>query len=330
MEIRLDKRAAQKKVKALVLSSKAEIETFREKLEKNFRTEFLPNRVERSEKSYFGVKCDVLSPEVFASNRIVVYIHGGSFVGGSRDSWRGFCSSFAHAVSSRVIVPEFRLAPLYQYPASIEDIECVMRGIISEANAATLNDEKGGFPEIILAADGSGASLAFAVLFRMDPEKRKNISKFIMFSPWLDLTYENSIFTDKKSKDKILFSKDIRYAAEQYTDSSNLSSVDVSPLMAKDNNFENFPEVFIQCGKNEILLSQGEQMDDLLTCHGIDCTLDIVPDMFYMFQMAGESLLESSFAVERAGNYVNKRADLTDRELKERESLIRENNITRE
>ena len=111
MEIRLDKKAAVKKIKSLVLSSKGDIEPFRVKLEKNFKTDFLPNRVERTEKSYFGVKCDILSPEVFASNRVVIYIHGGSFVGGSRESWRGFCSNFAHAVSSRVVVPEFRLAP---------------------------------------------------------------------------------------------------------------------------------------------------------------------------------------------------------------------------
>ena len=36
MEIRLDKKSALKKIKALVLSSKTEVETFRTKLEKNF------------------------------------------------------------------------------------------------------------------------------------------------------------------------------------------------------------------------------------------------------------------------------------------------------
>ncbi|MBQ0038984.1 MAG: alpha/beta hydrolase fold domain-containing protein [Treponema sp.] len=330
MEIRLDKKTAIKKIKSLVLSSKSEVEVFRTKLEKNFKTDFLPNRVERIEKSYFGVKCDLLVPEVLSSSRVVVYIHGGSFVGGSRDSWRSFCSSLAHAVSSKVIVPEFRLAPLYQYPAAIEDLECVLRGIMGEANAAAMSDENSAAPEIILAADGSGASLAYALIFRMTEEKRKSISKLILFSPWLDLSYDNPVFSIKKSKDKVLNSKDIRYAADQYTNSANLSLADVSPLRASEKDFVNFPDVFIQCGENEILMNQVENMNDLLTCYGIDCTLDVVPEMFYMFQMAGESLLESSFAIERAGKYVNKRADLTDKELKERERLMKENNIARE
>lgn len=330
MEVRLDKKSAIKKIKSLVLSAKTEVESFRIKLENNFKSEFLPNKVERTEKSYFGVKCDVLVPEVFASSRIVIYIHGGSFVGGSRESYRTFCSSIAHSVSSRVLVPEFRLAPLYQFPTSIEDIECVMRGIMIEANAAKLSDENALPPEIIIAADGSGASLAYSVLFRMKEEKRKLISKLILFSPWLDLSFDNPIYLEKKSKDKILNPKDIRYAVEFYTSSSNFADANVSPLKASAQDFENFPAVYIQCGENEITLSQAEEMNDLLTYHGIDCSLEVIPEMFYMFQMAGDTLLESSFAVERVGKYVNKRADLTDKELMERELLIKVNNITRE
>lgn len=330
MEIRLNRRSAIKKVKSLVLSSKADVEVFRAKLEKNFKTEFLPNKVERTEKSFSGIKCDVLVPEVCSSTRVVVYIHGGSFVGGSRESWRAFCSSFAHAVSSRVVVPEFRLAPSFQYPASIEDIESVAKGIIAEADAARLTDQDAPDPEVIFAADGSGASIAFAVLLRMEEEKRKNISKLILFSPWLDLSYDNAIYSEKKSKDKVLNPRDVRYAAELYTTASNLSNVCVSPLKASDNNFVNFPDVFIQCGQKEIMLSQAQQMNDLLTCHGIECTLDVVPEMFYMFQMAGDALYESSFALERAGKYVNGAAELSDKELSEREQLIKINNITRE
>ena len=117
MEIKVDRKAAVKKLKALVLSPKNEVEAFRSKLEKKFKADFIPNHVERTEKKIGGVKCDILVPEIFASNRIVIYVHGGSFVGGSRDSWRSFCSIFANAVSAKVVVPEFRLAPSYPFPS---------------------------------------------------------------------------------------------------------------------------------------------------------------------------------------------------------------------
>lgn len=330
MEIKVDKKAALKKVKALVLSAKEDVDSFRVRLEKNFKTDFLPNKVERTEKDYFGVKCDILVPELYASTRVIIYIHGGSFVGGSRESYRGFCSSIAYVMSARVILPEFRLAPSYQYPASIEDIECVVRGILAEANAAVLNDASITAPEIILAADGSGASLASAILFKMDEEKRKSISKLVLFSPWLDLSFDCPLFSEKKAKDKVISAKDIRSACEHYTYSSNFSNVLVSPLKASEKDLVNFPEVFIQCGENELLLQQSIQMKDLLGCHDIPCTLDVVPEMFYMFQMVGASLIESSYALEHAGTFVTKRAGMTKKEIAEREHLIKENNITRE
>ena len=132
MEIKVDRKAAVKKLKALVLSPKNEVEAFRSKLEKKFKADFIPNHVERTEKKIGGVKCDILVPEIFASNRIVIYVHGGSFVGGSRDSWRSFCSIFANAVSAKVVVPEFRLAPSYPFPSSIEDVEKVFSGILED------------------------------------------------------------------------------------------------------------------------------------------------------------------------------------------------------
>ena len=40
MEIKVDRKAAVKKLKALVLSPKNEVEAFRSKLEKKFKTDF--------------------------------------------------------------------------------------------------------------------------------------------------------------------------------------------------------------------------------------------------------------------------------------------------
>ena len=114
-----NRRAAIKRLKNLVFTPKSEIEQFRENIEKEFSSVFLPNRVEHTEKTINGVVCDVLTPEVYASDRVMVYIHGGSFIGGSRKSWRVFCASLAHASSTQIIVPEIRLAPQHPFPAAL-------------------------------------------------------------------------------------------------------------------------------------------------------------------------------------------------------------------
>lgn len=315
MEIKVDRKAAVKKLKALVLSPKNEVEAFRSKLEKKFKADFIPNRVERTEKKIGGVKCDILFPEIFASDRIVIYVHGGSFVGGSRDSWRSFCSIFANAVSAKVVVPEFRLAPSYPFPSSVEDVEKVFNEILDEGDSK----------EIILAADGSGTSIALGTMLRIEEKKRSSVSKIVLISPWLDFSTES--LSNKKLRDEVLGNEDLRHAADLYTYSSNLKNIQVSPLLASESDFSNFPEIYIQCGEKEILLDDAEAFAQKIIYSGGKCVLDIWPGMMFMFQMADEFLLESHEAVEKIGQYINKRSGLSESEIEERERLMRENNI---
>ena len=105
-----NRRAAIKKLKSFYLSPKMDINDFRAKINENFSEVFLPNNVELEEKVHRGTKYDILSPEMFASNRVLLYIHGGSFVGGSRASYRAFVSALANATASKAYLPEFRLA----------------------------------------------------------------------------------------------------------------------------------------------------------------------------------------------------------------------------
>ena len=103
-------------------------------MEETFKTVFLPNNVERSEYKYGNVDCDILAPEIYSSNRIMIYIHGGCFSGGSRKAYRAFCSSLATKCYCRVVIPEFRLSPAYPCPAAIEDVQAVFRSQIGRAH----------------------------------------------------------------------------------------------------------------------------------------------------------------------------------------------------
>lgn len=303
-----------RKLRTLILSSRGNVESFREKLEKTLACEFLPNRVECSDETFASVKCAVLSPEAFSSDRITVYVHGGSFVGGSIEGYRGFCSSLAHALSSKLVLPDFRLAPSHPYPASAED------------TGAVLNAFRAPPPrEVLLCADGSGASIALSYVFSLPPAERSFISKIILFSPWLDLASDS--FPKKHMKDEVLSSDDIFHAADLYTYSSNLKNVNISPLRAQAEDLASFPEVYIQMGGKELLLYQSVKFKEKLEAAGVRVTLDAVPGMMFMFQMADEYLEEPHLALERIGSYVNKKPDISLQEKLEMDRLIKQNHI---
>lgn len=308
MSVENNRKAAIKKLKLLTYNSKSNLESFREKLDDAYQTSILPNNVEVSEYKYGNVNCDILVPEIYSSNRIMIYIHGGCFSGGSKKAWRSFCSSLATKCYCRVVIPDFRLSPAFPYPAAIEDIQGVFRSVFTEEQiSASLNndkDTKNSLPEIILAADSSGASIACALLFNLRERYKSCIKHFILFSPWLDLSENSRLMTQKKLSDEVLNLDIIKKSISDYTFSSNTNIPFVSPLLADAEMLKGFPPTFIQMGEKEILLEDAKTFTQKLTKLGNTCELEIWPKMMFMFQMADEYLYESHLALDKIGKIV--------------------------
>lgn len=296
-----NRKAALKKLRLLSYSSKLNINSFRKKIEEAFYCPILPNHVERQEHNYGGVTCDVLSPELYSSRRVLFYIHGGSFVGGSRASYRSFCSILANRTFSRVVVPEYRLSPTYAFPAAIEDIQSVFRSLFTEEQIArsldSSVDENGNrqevLPEFIIAADGAGASIAMALLLNLRERYRNCIKKVVLLSPWLDLSPGAALFAQKKAQDEVISKDVLKQSAEVYTYASNLENPLVSPMLANPGQLTGFPSTYIQVGEKEILVDDAKKFDSILKGCGVDSSVEVFPGMMHLFQLA-EGFLESS------------------------------------
>lgn len=287
-----NRKAAIKRLKNLVFTQKSEIKKFRKNIDEEFSTLFLPNRVELEEATYNGVVCDVLVPDVVASNRVIVYVHGGSFIGGSRKAWRGFCASLAHASSCKVILPEIRLAPEYPFPAALDDMKLVIKALYTED------------PNIILAGDASGASIALSVVLSLKEVARNKICGLLLFSPWLDFSDEAPIYHQKKLHDELLNPDSMRRTGNMYTYSSNLSNPHVSPQFMQPSMLEGFPHIYIQMGEKEIIINETKSFCMLLRSAHIPYTLDVWQDMMHMFQFADEFLEESHLAIDKVGKFI--------------------------
>lgn len=311
------RKAAVKKLRNLFFYLKSTVKDFRSKMEDTFSSPFLPNNVELTERSIGGVPCDVLSPELYNFKRVILYIHGGCFIGGSRKAYRPFVSSLAFAVAARAVVPEFRLAPTHAYPASVEDVQKVFRALYMEELVANSLDCDGDVqqsrPEIIVMADGSGASIAMALVMSLEHRFRSSIKKIILFSPWLDISTDSKKFTEKKHGDELYSGDAMRRAAELYTFQKNRNIPQVSILKAAKEQLEDFPPVFIQTGEDDFLLDDDEIFERNLMEAGGECKLDVWPDMPAMFELADEYLEEAHVAVDKIGSlFTMRKVDKSD------------------
>ena len=272
---------------------------FREKLDEAFYSPHVPQRVEVNEFFVEHIACDLLLPRAYVKNRIILYVHGGSFMGGSAKAWRTFCASFANECVSRLVIPNYRLAPTHAFPTALEDIQKVFHHLC-------LNDDPHSTkpPNFIIAADSAGASIALGLVLNLKEKIRSYVKQIVLFSPWLDLSSESTLYTAKKNTDALISSASYKKCAELYTYLSNLKNPLVSPMYASDQNLQGFPPVYIQMGAKEALLPDAKRFCQKLEDAAVPYKLDVWDGMMHMFQMADEYLAESHLAVERVGNYI--------------------------
>ena len=292
MKIQHSKKAI-KKLKTLVASPNCDVNNFREKIDETFSNPFLSNRVQLEQTVINNISCDVLIPEVSSTSDVILYIHGGSFIGGSAKAWRSFCSNISHIACEKLIIPDYRLAPQSPFPAALDDVKAVVKKLYMESK------------KITIMADGAGASIALGVLFKIKPEFRKQIRGIYLFSPWLNLSH---IIEKKrtKSKDKIATIESIKWSADLYTYSENTKSPFVSPVFATKEDLVGLPPVYIQYAEDEVIEEDILDFKKILRRENLPCILDKWEGMLHMFQLVDEFYKESHLAVEKIAKLIKK------------------------
>jgi len=275
-----------------VYSQKIPIKTIRANYDSILGTVSLPNNIDKKEVDVGPVLADLLIPELAIGKRTILYAHGGSFITGSRLSARNLCASLAHESASKLLLPEYRLAPEYPFPTALEDMFASYMWLLHQ-----------GIPsgDIIFAGDGTGANLILSLVHMLGDKRVNRPAAVIAISPWVDLACESAIFTQRKNPDPIFNREILTSVALQYASQSNFSNPQVSPIHG---DFSLFPHLYIQCGSEEILLDDAERLAHKAENAGVPVTLDIEKNMWHLFQSIDSLTPCAHTAVKKIGQWV--------------------------
>jgi acetyl esterase/lipase len=69
-------------------------------------------------------------PEGAASDRVILYLHGGGYVMGSPSTHIRLAGHIAKAVGCRALNLDYRLAPEHPFPAAVEDATSAYRWLL--------------------------------------------------------------------------------------------------------------------------------------------------------------------------------------------------------
>jgi len=251
-----------------------------------WRTEPQPD-----ERTIAGVRCLVHGARREARGT-VLHLHGGAFRIGAPEQVGSFAAALAERCDVRVVCPAYRLAPEHPFPAALHDGRAILAALCAESARA-----------VLLSGDSAGGGLA-ASLALTAKNDAVTLAGLALLSPWLDLRVPASAFDLNAATDPLFSTGAAMAAAELYLQGHDPVDPLVSPLFGSPSAF---PPTYVNVGSGEVLLEDARDFAARLTRGGIDCCLDVVPDMEHVAVTRDLTSLGAKYTFERLVLFVAKR-----------------------
>jgi acetyl esterase/lipase len=187
---------------------------------------------------------DVLCHEVGSpeASTTIIYLHGGGFRVGDPAAWVRYAADIAAETSSRVVLPDYRLAPEYPFPAALYDAATVFRALA----------EQRGNGRLIVMGESAGGTLTGALLVAAIQNDHKPLpDAAIMISPLLDFSLGSITYQTHAAVDTGVSLASAQQIRRCYVQNVRTNDPLVSPLEA---DVSKFPPTQIICGGHEVLV----------------------------------------------------------------------------
>ena len=240
------------------------------------------------------VKGEWAKPGAAASDRLILYFHGGGYIAGSPETHRPLIARLCQASEANAFVPAYRLAPEFVFPAAVRDGIDAYRHLIS----------KGIDPlSMVLAGDGSGGGLAFAVALAARNAGLAMPAGVVAMSPWADLSLSGWRMLTNRDKDTALTWELLFLSARQYLRKTNPCDPYSSPAFAA---LRDFPPIMVHAGSLEILRDDASRIGDRAAEAGTSVSVEIYDGMQHVFQ-ANPYVPEARVSLQRLGQFIRQR-----------------------
>ena len=225
--------------------------------------------------------------------RAVLYLHGGTYVGGSSASHRGLAARLAKAAAAPVFTADYRRAPEHPFPAAVEDAQAAF-----DALAAQLRPG-----HVVAAGDSAGSALATAVALHRKANRQAGPAGLVLLSPWSDLACTGASFTALEEQDPWMSGARLRRSAGLYLGGADATDRRASPLHA---DWTGLPPTLIHVGSDEVLLDDATRLAERARAAGVRVDLHVAQGMWHVWHLFAARLPEGRRAIADAGAWIRR------------------------
>ncbi|MGQ0619008.1 MAG: alpha/beta hydrolase [Panacagrimonas sp.] len=229
-----------------------------------------------------------------ATDRAILYLHGGGYAFGSPRSHRDLAEHLSDAAGAQVFTLHYRLAPEHPYPAAVDDATDAYRWLL----------EQGYKPgRIAISGDSAGGGLTFATLLSLKNKRLPMPACATPLSPWVDLENVGETMTSRDAEDPIVHKPMVDQLARMYLPEGSLRQPGVSPLHG---DLSGLPPLLIQVGSRETLLDNSERIAARARSQGVDVQLDVWQGQIHVWHIFASRLDEGVEAIQKLGEFIRR------------------------
>ena len=197
-----------------------------------------------------------IAPKESASEKHVIYLHGGAYVNSFAPQHWDLISKLVEKLSCTVTAPNYPHAPEHY----VHDVFAFMLPLYHELAA------RAGNSNITIMGDSSGGGISLALAQRLREDGHDQPGHVILLSPWLDATLSNPEIPEFDKIDPFLGVEGLKYGGEVYARDVDPKSYLVSPVYGS---LKDLAPVTLFIGTRDILYPDCRKLRERAAAEGV-------------------------------------------------------------
>ncbi len=197
-------------------------------------------------------------------NRLFVHAHGGAYVFNGGKAGLIEAILIANRTEIPVISIDYRMPPKHPFPAALEDVVLVWKGLLKRWDAKSM----------ALGGTSAGGGLVLASIHKFKELELPLPGALFAGTPWSDLTKTGDSYFTNEGIDTVLVSYEgiLDGAAKLYAGNYKLTNSLISPVYG---DFKGFPPTYLVSGTRDMFLSNTVRVHRKLRTAGVEADLNI-------------------------------------------------------
>ncbi len=241
-----------------------------------------------------GVPCRLVRPAGAAQDAplpVLVYLHGGGWVIGDRDTHDVLCRQLANGSGCAVVSVDYRMGPEHRFPAAVDDCLAAVRAV--RAEAATLGIDGA---RLAVGGDSAGGNLSAVVCLALRDAGEAPPSFQLLIYPATDMRAVAGSHTSN-GQGYLLTADSIAYYRGHYVpEVAQWSDWRASPLLAARH--DGLPPALVLTAGYDPLRDEGRQYADALSAAGVPTQYVCFERQIHGFITMGRVIDEANTAVD--------------------------------